>query len=108
MLIRFLSVEAGFDYLQEMNFIESEVQRWRRSQVRTAVLRFGSVTTDHCYRHVYQNVQYVLDVEADMDEAFSEHVYENAGSAASPCPRFLPDRTIQHSPVCCCSTARRP
>jgi hypothetical protein len=31
--IRFLSIDAGFEYLKEINFIEPEVELWRTSQV---------------------------------------------------------------------------
>lgn len=57
MMIRFLSIEAGFDYLEEINFIGPEVELWRASL----------------------NIQYAIDIEADLDEAFSENVYSNGG-----------------------------
>ncbi|ELR21228.1 uncharacterized protein ACA1_355740 [Acanthamoeba castellanii str. Neff] len=57
MMIRFLSIEAGFDYLEEINFIGPEVELWRASL----------------------SIQYAIDIEADLDEAFSENVYSNGG-----------------------------
>jgi len=67
MLIRFLAVEAGFEYLEEINFIEPEVEQWRS----------------------FQNLQYAVDVDADLDEAFSEHVYENAGKKGAILPPHM-------------------
>jgi hypothetical protein len=80
---RFLSIEAGFDYLQEINFIEPEMELWRSTLVHTLFLSsdslFSSLMQVTTNNNPLQNNQYAIDIEADLDEAFSENVYSNGG-----------------------------
>ncbi len=52
---RFLSVECGLLYLQEIDFIETELDTWKKTE----------------------NMEYVKELESQLDDTFSASAYEN-------------------------------